>query len=146
MNTKPHKYSVALVIENDSGEVLAIQRPADDEDDLTSWGLPAASKISPDETWEYAAMRVGKEKLGVDIDLGELIGEREAERKTYFLTLRDYRARIVSGAPDVNQTSTHGGSVYRDWKWVSDFDLFIQTARKGSLCTQLFLENVGKSW
>lgn len=146
MNNKPHKYSVSLVIENEKGEVLAIQRPADDEDGLTSWGLPAASKLSPDEPWESVAHRVAKEKLGVEVELGEMIGEKDDEREAYYLMLRDYRARIIKGEPNVNQKSAHGGSIYRDWKWVSDYSLFVPTASHGSLCTQIFLEHAGVRW
>ena len=147
IHEKPHTHAVALVIENDAGEVLAVKRPEDDADGLTSWGLPATSLRAPGESWEQAAHRAAREKLGVSVVLGECMGEQHHERETYLLTLRDYRARISEGEPHVPQTAyPHAGTQYTDWKWTSEWDIFIPTARKGSVCTRIFLDAKGIRW
>lgn len=144
---KPEKYSVALVIKNQDGQVLAVQRPAKDELGAV-WGFPAATQEHENETWEEVAHRVAKEKLGAAIELGECIGEDTDDRKDYFLTLRNYEAVLKEGEEVVvPQTGTHvKGTQYTQHMWTDDFTIFISAARNNSVCTRIFLEHEGIDW
>ena len=134
---KPVKHSVAVAVFHPDGRVLAVQRPADDEDLPNAWGLPAAS-LRSQEDWERAAMRAGRDKLGVTFELLGELTRGESERADYRLQMRLYEARVVNGAPHVPQPSA-GVTQYRDWCW-ADPELLRPAADSGSLCCQLFLQ------
>ena len=53
----------------------------------------------------------------------------------------DYEAAIVSGEPKCPQYGP--GTQYTAWKWADPKEL-IPAAQKGSLCTRLFLEKIGR--
>ena len=135
------KHSIAFIAYSpDRSQVLAVQRPADDEELPNLWGLPATS-VNPGESEEQAVVRAGKEKLDVGLRVIEKIAVGTMERSSYVLHLTDYEVAIVSGEPKCPQ---HGsGTQYQAWKWADPEEL-IPAAQKGSLCTRLFLEKIGK--
>lgn len=94
---KPNKEAVSLVITDDNGNFLAVKRADDPTDDLANvWGFPAVS-LKEGESHQQAALRVGRQKLGVDIELGEKIGDSTHDRGSYILHLTDYKAKITKG-------------------------------------------------
>jgi 8-oxo-dGTP diphosphatase len=136
------KRSVALVIraDADAARVLLVQRPADDPDLPNVWGLPAAS-LRAGESWEEAALRAGRDKLGVGLALGGIVRSGSTERSTYRLDMRLYSAAIVDGTPAVPQ-AVADVTQYPAWRWGTADDLR-PAARGGSLCSRLFLEADG---
>lgn len=142
---KPTKYSVSLVIINDVGKFLVVRRPDDPDDDIAGlWGFPAASLFAG-ETEVEAAHRVAASKLGVKVVLSRRIGESTHQRPTFVLNLVDYEAKIVEGVPSAPQ-SDYSVTQYADVQFSDDPTLLFEIARKGSQCTQIFLEDRGIEW
>lgn len=142
---QPLKESVSLVITKDNGEFLAVKRPDDPNDLLAGlWGFPAVS-LHPGESRQDGARRVGQQKLGVKIELGEPIGDSTHERDTYTLHMTDYKAKIISGEPKVPQGDT-SVTQYSECQYFTDHTILIPAARKGSQCVQLFLRSLGVDW
>ena len=129
------KRSISFAVFN-GDRVLIVQRPSDDEDLPNAWGLPAAS-LKHDESWEDAVVRAGKEKLGVELRVGECLEEGSIARTHYILQMRLYEAFIVNGEPRVPQQDA-SVTQYQDWKWGRTLDLQ-PAAQAGSLCCRLFL-------
>jgi ADP-ribose pyrophosphatase YjhB (NUDIX family) len=127
------KRSIALVIEGPGG-VLLVRRPDDDDSLPGVWGLPAAS-LGEGESEQDALLRAGRDKLGVEIEPLELVGEQD--------WMRDWSARIVAGEPRVPQPA--GGTQYVELRWGDPAEL-APAARAGSLCARALLRAVGSSW
>jgi 8-oxo-dGTP diphosphatase len=142
---KPNKEAVSLVITDNDDDFLAVKRADDPIDDLAGvWGFPAVT-LKTDETHQEAALRVGHQKLGVDIVLGPKIGDSTHDRNTYILHLTDYEAKISNGVPVAPQADL-SVSQYAECKFTNDPTILFEAARKGSQCTQLFLESKGVDW
>ncbi len=142
---KPTKESVSLVIKDQKNNFLIVKRADDPEDDLANvWGFPAAT-LREGETRQELAMRVAHSKLGVEVELGDVIGESTHDRGGYVLHLVDYEARITDGTPVVPQADT-SVSQYADWKFTDDPSALLEAAQKGSQCTQIFLKSIGENW
>lgn len=138
--SRPEKESVAVVIRNPAQpeQVLTVLRPEDDDDLPNVWGLPAAT-LRPGEDWEHAVRRIGLEKLGVQVKVGDELQRGSVERRNYRLQMRLYEALIEKGTPYVPQPDTEF-TQYRRWKWGTGQDLQ-PAAQRGSLCCKLFLRN-----
>lgn len=119
-------------------EVLLVQRPADDEDLPNAWGLPAAS-LQADESWEDAAVRAARDKLGVDVEVSRELQAGALQRRNYRLEMKLYEAAIVAGTPAVPQPRADV-TQYQDWKW-GTAEALQPAADAGSLCCRLFLEH-----
>lgn len=133
------KHSVAVVVRRvGDPRFLVVQRPLDDEDLPGVWGLPAAS-LRPGETLEDAAVRVGREKLGVELRVGRTIGELAAERSTGALTLTDVEVMVLDGEPDVSRAVT-SATRYIAQQWVGDVGILREGAERGSLCCRILVE------
>ena len=115
-----------------------MRRPADDEDLPNAWGLPAGSLLDS-ESWEDAVRRAGREKLGVELEVGDVLEEGEVRRTSYTLHMRLYQARIRSGTPSVPQ-SIVGVTQYGALEW-ANADVFVPAAQAGSLCCRLYLRH-----
>src|SRR5438105_3870406 len=63
--SKPRKHSVAVIVSNGLS-ILAIRRPDDDDELPGIWGLPAGTCVN-EETVADVIMRIGREKLGVEL-------------------------------------------------------------------------------
>ena len=63
------KRSVALIIRN-GDRILTVRRPDDDEELPGIWGLPAGS-FEGTETLEDVVVRIGRDKLGVELIPGK---------------------------------------------------------------------------
>jgi ADP-ribose pyrophosphatase YjhB (NUDIX family) len=138
---KPLKRSVSLVIEGPAG-VLLVRRPDDDESLPGVWGLPAAS-LAEGESEREALLRAGRDKLGVEVEPLEPIGELEAERPERRIAMRDWAARVTAGEPALPQAGE--GTQYVDWRWGDPAEL-VPAARAGSLCARVLLRARGVDW
>ena len=140
--SRPLKQSVAIVIRNpaEPTQVLAVLRPANDEDLPNVWGLPAGT-LRPGESWEEAVRRVGLEKLGVQLKVGDEVQRGDTERRNYRLEMRLYQAEIEKGHPFVPQPDLEH-TQYVKWKWGTGEDLQ-PAAQRGSLCCRLYLKSAG---
>ena len=142
---KPDKRAVSLVVKNEANEFLVVKRPDKSEDDLAGvWGFPAVT-LRDGESEVDGANRVAESKLGVKIDLGNRIGESTHERPGYVLTLCDYEAKVSEGIPTTPQPDV-SVTQYSECKYTNDPSLLFAAARKGSQCTQIFLETIGVDW
>ncbi|HEX2166375.1 MAG TPA: NUDIX hydrolase [Longimicrobiales bacterium] len=121
------KRSVALVIRDSAREdmLLLVQRPPDDEDLPNVWGLPAAS-LRPGETAADAARRAGRDKLGLDLEIGAVLNEGTVDRSAYRLEMQLLEARILSGTPTTSLAAgmhsaksgpPDGTTRYQAWQW-----------------------------
>ncbi|HET6571324.1 MAG TPA: NUDIX domain-containing protein [Solirubrobacterales bacterium] len=143
-DTQQPRIAVAVAIRDESGDFLAVKRPREDTVLGSVWGLPAIY-VEPGEALEKAAIRVGRQKLGVEVEPVRRIGEDQAERSDFTLRLTVFEARIVAGAPSVPQTDPTI-TQYIDLKYTSDPGLLVEAARRGSVCSRVFLGERGVSW
>lgn len=124
---------MSLVIEGPEG-LLLVRRPDDDRDLPGVWGLPAAS-LEGGESQEDAVCRAAREKLGVAVRVGQMIGEE--------LTMTDWLVEIVAGEPSVPQAGPN--TQYAELRWGGAADL-APAARQGSLCSRVLLRARGLDW
>ena len=129
------KNSVSVAIHDDSGRVLVVLRPPDDDELPNLWGLPASS-LRADEGWEDAVRRTAREKLGVEVEVGRELCRGSTDRANYRLDMRLFEAHIVSGTPTVRD-DVEGVTHYADWKW-GTADMLQPAADRGSLCCRLY--------
>ncbi len=135
------KESVAIVVRNSKGEFLAVKR-ADDDDSLPCvWGLPAAS-LRGAETAEQAVIRIGRQKLGIDLEISDLVGEDSEDRGQHCLHLAEYAVHVIRGEPSVPQPD-QSVSQYTALQYTLDPGLLSEAARRGSLCCRIFLRSQG---
>lgn len=134
------KRSIALVIRHADRPdlLLLVQRPPDDEDLPDVWGLPAAT-LAAGETSADAARRAGRDKLGVQLDIGRVLNEGSKHRAAYRLEMQLLEAHILSGAPHTEGDSADGTTHYQAWRWGSPAEL-AAAAERGSLCSRLALD------
>jgi hypothetical protein len=134
--------SVAVAIRDATrpGALLLVQRPPDDADLPDAWGLPAAS-LRAGESWVDAARRAGRDKLGVELEVGTERNRGTTRRGDTRLTMRLFEATISRGEPHVPQP-VPGVTQYTAWRWGAAAALD-DGARRGSLCCRLQLELEG---
>jgi uncharacterized protein len=141
------KRSVAVVVRGpETGTFLVVKRPDDPGDPLARvWGLPAVT-LADGEDERAAAVRVGRDKLGVELAPGVRLGQASADRGDYELVLADYEATIIAGAPSVPQPDA-SVTQYVEWRYAADPAVLAEAADRGSLCARIFLEdNSKKRW
>jgi predicted TIM-barrel fold metal-dependent hydrolase len=138
------KRSVAVVVRGpEAGTFLVVKRPDDPGDPLAGvWGLPAVT-LADGEDERAAAVRVGRDKLGVELAPGPRLGEASADRGEYLLVLADYEATIIVGAPSVPQPDA-SVTQYVQWRYTADPAVLAEAADRGSLCARIFLEDNSK--
>ena len=138
------KRSVAVVVRGpEAGTFLVVKRPDDPGDPLAGvWGLPAVT-LAHGEDERAAAVRVGRDKLGVELAPGVRLGEASADRGDYLLVLADYEATIIAGAPSVPQSDA-SVTQYVEWRYAADPAVLAEAADRGSLCARIFLEDNSK--
>ena len=145
--TSVKKRSVALAVhpQDDGSRVLLVRRPDDDDDFPGAWGLPAATCIAP-ETLEDAARRIGQFKLGVDVQLGRVIGSGVQERDDYVIEMHLFEAWLDGMDPKLAVDSEDSGlTYYASWRWGKSSDL-VESACMGSLCSRVLLDAIGIIW
>ena len=140
----PIKRSVALAVVQRGApwRVLQVRRPDDDEELPGMWGLPAGS-CRPGETYEVAARRIGPQKLGAGIILGERLASGMQVRARYTLEMFLYSATLDQAAPSLPAGRETGRAItlYAAWRWGDPSEL-ADSALRGSLCCRLLLETL----
>jgi 8-oxo-dGTP diphosphatase len=114
--------------------LLLVRRPDDDGDLPGVWGLPAVS-LARDESEEEGVLRIGRDKLGVEVRPVRPIGTEG--------TMTDWEAELVSGEPVVPQPGPH--TQYSELRWGDPAEL-VPAAREGSLCSRVLLFARGLDW
>jgi len=139
----PVLYSVAVVVRRRDrpADFLAVRRPEDDDRLPGLWGLPAATLLDG-ELPEAAALRLGREKLLVELRPTRFLGIRSAHLGTHSLYLMEFEAELLEGEPDV-RASEAPTTRYIDQRWTADLELLRLAAEHGSLCARIFLEAHG---
>jgi uncharacterized protein len=143
---KPVKRSVAVIVRAPGGAFLVVRRPEDRQDPLAGvWGFPAVT-LAEGEDELSAVIRAGRDKLGVELAPGRRVGAAIADRGGYLLYLADYEATIVRGTPAVPQPtvlSESQGPVtqYAALRYTTDPADVAEAAAKGSVCSQVFLDD-----
>jgi ADP-ribose pyrophosphatase YjhB (NUDIX family) len=123
--SKPRKHSVAVVLSN-GDSILAVRRPDDDDELPGIWGLPAGT-CRNQETVEDVIVRIGREKLGVELTPERQLASGSQDRPHYLLNM------------DLWEVSMTGTPTHPNWRWVSLEDLR-PGAEAGSLCCELGLK------
>ena len=123
--SKIRKHSVAVVIsQNDT--ILAVRRPDDDDELPGIWGLPAGTcKI--EETVQDVIVRIGREKLGVELEPIRRLASGSQERPGYLLYMELWEV-LMTGTPN-----------HPNWQW-AEVDFLQPGAVAGSLCCELVLK------
>ena len=148
------KRSVSVAIRcaqpDGSERVVAVLRP-DSPDDLLGglWGLPAASARDGESEDETVA-RVLRGKLGLQVPAGGLERINEGRRDdgadpqsmTVYALDWDGSSALPVALPARAADSEETVTLYEDWRWAAPEELR-EAARRGSLCTQLYLEWLG---
>jgi len=138
---KPIKKAVSFIIRNEQGDILLIKRPPNDKDLPNVWGLPAGT-LKPGESWSEGVIRAGREKLGLDLRVGNIVNEGKLDRKSYTLYMKLFNVFLKSNnAPEVPQPF-YNVTQYVDLKWsppAKTINHLRKTAPKGSLCCTLYL-------
>jgi 8-oxo-dGTP diphosphatase len=108
-DTAPRRLVVGAAIYDADGRLLAAQRNRP-QVYAGLWEFPGG-KVEPGETPEVALTRECREELGVEIEVGALVGEVEIP----IGRLAVYRARLVSGVPTAGE--------HRELRWLAPHEL-----------------------
>ncbi|MYD36710.1 MAG: NUDIX hydrolase [Dehalococcoidia bacterium] len=154
MTRERMKRSVSVAIrcaQADGAErVVAVLRPDSPDDPLGGlWGLPAAT-ARDGESEDEAAARVLRDKLGLRVPAEGLTriseGRRDDGASSQSMTVyaldwdEDSPLPVSLPARSVDSESTV--TLYEDWRWAAPDELR-EAARRGSLCTRLYLKWLG---
>jgi 8-oxo-dGTP diphosphatase len=141
---KEVKYVVAIVLKHADKpeEFLVVKRPDDDPDLRGSWGLPAAT-MTDGELPEQAALRVCREKLGCEGTPKRFLGLMYQKRNSYDIFLMDIEVELTGNTEaDVHKANTTH-TAYVEQKWTTDPMDLMESARHGSCCSSIFLNDRG---
>lgn len=139
---KPVKHAVSFIVRRgppSDPELLAVERPPDDEELPDVWGLPAAS-LRPGESWWGAVRRAGRDKLGLELGALRLRNQGRAVRAEYTLRMRLFEGEVTGGEPSVKGPPRDPDVTrYTRWSWMRP-ERLVEAAEHGSLCTRLCLD------
>ncbi len=141
--SKKIRESVAVIISDDENNFLAVKRAVDDSFS-NMWGLPAAT-LRSEETHEDAAKRAAKDKLGVEIDIIRIFGDRTEDKGNYISHMTAYEVKILSGVLSL-ETRNPSVSRYAEMKFSDEPSLLVEAAKNGSVCSRIFLTKNGIDW
>lgn len=124
-----------------SGRVLAVRRPDEPGEAYRGmWGLPAAT-VGEGETLEQAVERLGRQKLGMTLEIVREIARGSQEREDGDLSMVLYEVRAQEKEPKLARAwDPQGVTYYTKWRWAEP-SMFESTAKAGSLCCRLFLDS-----
>ncbi len=140
-SNKPVKESVALFFTNEQGQFSVVRRSLTDDSLPGAWGLVGGS-LRVGEEPQDTVIRSAKDKLGIDVDVIDFIGEDTIDRGDYINHLREYRVKVVGGTPRPIQNDLTV-SKYEEFKMVDDPEILRPAAEAGSLCSRIFLRQQG---
>jgi ADP-ribose pyrophosphatase YjhB (NUDIX family) len=131
--------SVAVFEDETRARVLAVRRPDDPGEDFAGmWGLPAAT-VREGETPEAAVARLGRDKLGLTLQIVRPLAEGAQARADGALHMLLFEALALDWPPRLAPATDPGSTHYTGWAWLTS-DLLLPAADAGSLCVRLFLE------
>lgn len=104
------RHAVSVVIDNGKGKTLFALRSTEASSFPSTWSLPSHF-VEREEKFEDTIGRIGKHKLGVKLELGELLNEGKSDRGDFILFMHDFEAKVLEGEPHLN--SEH----YTELKW-----------------------------
>ncbi len=136
--------AVAIVINRKDGAFLSVRRPSDDPYLADVWGLPAVNQHD-DESAEEAAVRAGREKLGVEVKVQRRVGCEVVVRPSFALHLTEFEVDVIGGSPQVPQ-SDQSITQYAAARFTHDISSLVSAARRGSACCRIFLRDQGLEW
>ena len=102
------KELAGVVIRNDDGELLLIHRSTDE---LTQWELPGG-KVEPGENFAATAAREAREELGVDVTIGESLGNAHFEHVGIDWSYTWFSAQLNGDEPRINEPHTFDDIAY----------------------------------
>jgi len=97
-NNRPIKDAVSVVIKNNEGKVLFALRSKYIDSDPSTWSLPSYF-VKEGETFEETVVRIGRDKLGVELKPGKMLIEGKKDRGDFILFMHDFETEIISGIP-----------------------------------------------
>lgn len=121
------------------GRVLAVRRPDEAGESLGGmWGLPAAT-VGEGETPEEAVRRLGRQKLGMTLEVVGEISRGSQDRDGEELSMVLFEATAEESEPKlVREWDAKGVTYYTKWRW-AEAGAFEPAAKAGSLCCRLYL-------
>lgn len=128
---KPIKHAVSIVV-RDKNKTLFVLRSPNKKRFPSTWSLPSYF-VDENETHRETIERIGKDKLGVELEPLGLLNEGYGERDEFRLFMHDYEARIVGGTLCVNSED------YTDMRWEEPRS-FLSAMRTKGECTRLYEE------
>src|SRR4030095_13385567 len=123
------KHSVAVMVAR-ADRLLSIRRPQDDDELPGVWGLPAGT-VRGVETIEDVILRIGRDKLGVELTPTRKLSSGVQNRAEYQLEMELWEASMEG-------TPTRG-----DCQWAA-LDLLRPGMAAGSLCCKLAIQSKGR--
>lgn len=131
INTKPIKHAVSVVIRNNSKTLFALRSPNKKRFPST-WSLPSYFVIEG-ELDSDTIKRIGRDKLGVQLEPVRLLNEGYGERDEFTLFMHDYEVAIVGGIPHISSDD------YTELSWEEPASFLKTISAKGE-CTRLYEE------
>lgn len=129
---KPIKHAISIVLLNKNKETLFALRNKHKKSYPNTWSLPSHF-VEEGETFEDTIKRIGKNKLGCELEKDFLLKENKFEREKFILFMHVYQVKLISGKPKVNTTS------YQKIKWEDAKTQFNEMDVFGA-CTTLYKE------
>lgn len=124
------RHAISVVIINAEGMVLFSKRSANKKSYPLAWSLPSHFVVD-NELPRETVRRIGKEKLGVDLEIGELINEGASDRGDFTLFMHDYLAVTITGEPRIVSDD------YVELKWANPLDQLKSVTTMGD-CLRLY--------
>ena len=129
-NNKSIKDAVSVIIKNNEGKVLFALRSKYIDSNPSTWSLPSYF-VNKGEKFEDTMKRIGKDKLGVELNPGRMITEGKKDRSDFILFMHDFEAEIISGTPSC--VWEH----YTELKW-EDPKIQLKNMTKMGECCRLY--------
>lgn len=102
------KELAGVVIRNDRGELLLLHR---NTPMLSQWELPGG-KVEPGENFAATAVREAREEIGVNVVIGEMIGNAHFEHVGVDWSYTWFTAELTGEEPRINEPKTFDGIAY----------------------------------
>jgi len=102
------KELAGVVIRNDNGELLLLHR---NTEKLAQWELPGG-KVEPGEDFAATAVREAREEVGVNVVIGEMIGNAHFEHVGIDWSYTWFSAELTGEEPRVNEPHSFDGIAY----------------------------------
>lgn len=101
MLDKPIKHAVSVVIKDNKNRTLFALRSPNKSEFPLFWSLPSHF-VNAEENFEETIIRIGRNKLGVNLEPIKLLNEGHGERPEFILFMHVFAAKIVKGNPCLN--------------------------------------------